>query len=297
MNLQRRRQAGVTILGLAALAGLRSYFVRGGNDAAADLPSSEGRRQLRGRQWNLRMREKAERELAYFKAFRQAQGLPPLYGKAHTLDLASAARVEPQSPPPAAEPGRALADAGDDGLRVAHCLVGQRRTMDHPMIYQNYDAHVLARIGRPSDVFFVLDGPTPATAPFNPVATAYLEIQDSYYQYGRWIQCLKMIHDYESSAGARYSHVIVNRVDQMVIMGLPSVETFPVNSIWAKPHGEFMGQYLPGYTVQDEGAEVPGTTTFQPDLGIPDTFQVVPQRLFREYVTAVSAVCSHMILI
>ena len=38
----------------------------------------------------------------------------------------------------------ATASANNDP-RVAHCLVGEIRTMAHPMVHQNYEAHVLSR--------------------------------------------------------------------------------------------------------------------------------------------------------
>ena len=41
---------------------------------------------------------------------------------------------------------RSLAIEDEAEPRVAHCVIGQARTLGHPMIYENYEAHVLSKI-------------------------------------------------------------------------------------------------------------------------------------------------------
>mmetsp|Transcript_22640 Transcript_22640/g.47701 ORF Transcript_22640/g.47701 Transcript_22640/m.47701 type:complete len:332 (-) Transcript_22640:194-1189(-) len=156
--------------------------------------------------------------------------------------------------------------------RVAQCFVGQTRTLGHPLLPQNYRAHVSSRIGAEIDAYFVLDEPIATTNttydsffPVPIVAADALATPTMQHQYLRWTRCLEMVEEREKEKNATtgttiYSHVILSRVDMVVLQDFPRAEDFPVTSAWVRPYPENMEDYPPEYSKGDDGAETVGFT-------------------------------------
>ena len=175
---------------------------------------------------------------------------------------------------------RSLAIEDETEPRVAHCLVGQARTLAHPMIYENYEAHLLSKIGAPSDVFFVIDAPNEGTNAFDPVAVEIMPVRTQWWQYLRWIRCMALVVEHEKETGVEYSHVIFQRADQLVLQDLPSIETFPQTSMWGKYYGETMDEYPSTYAVGDEGA-MEARELF---ISVSDLFLVLPRTVAASFI-------------
>jgi hypothetical protein len=170
---------------------------------------------------------------------------------------------------------------------VAHCITGQIRTMDHPMIWQNFRDHVLNRIGAPSHVFFVIDTNTSSTMElYQPKRVHIVPMVES--QYERWSLCMKMILEVEATENVQYSHVIINRPDQMVLQDLPSVDTFPNHSVWVKPYAEEMDSYSATMLVGDDTAlQAWESHPVHGKMALSDLFLVIPRYAAPQYVQAV----------
>jgi hypothetical protein len=108
-------------------------------------------------------------------------------------------------------------------------------------------------------------------------------------QYERWLYCLQMIQKVEATEKIKYSHVIMNRPDQVVLQDLPHVETFPNYSVWVKPYGELMKTYNSTWVVGDDTA----TQAWEPHpvlgpvlgkLALSDLFLIIPRAVADGFV-------------
>jgi hypothetical protein len=170
---------------------------------------------------------------------------------------------------------------------VAHCITGQARTMDHPMIYQNFRDHVLHRIGAPSDVYFVIDhNRTTSIDLYHPKKVHIIEKVDS--QYERWLICMGMILEAEATESIKYSHVIINRPDQVVLQDVPPIENFPNHSVWVKPYGEFMDEYNSTMLLGDDTAlQAWESHPVHGKQALSDLFIVLPRPVAHDFVESV----------
>ena len=133
-------------------------------------------------------------------------------------------------------------------MAVAHCLVGQARTLSHPVVFQNYKAHAVDPLGVASELFFVLDtrdkrfdldGALPESAALRWLAPRKVVFSNS-HQHGKWAVCLALIEDAEALAARTYSFIIKTRPDLVVLADLPPVSLFPAGRVlWARPYREF----------------------------------------------------------
>ena len=133
-------------------------------------------------------------------------------------------------------------------MAVAHCLVGEARTLSHPVVFQNYKAHAVDPLGVASELFFVLDtrdkrfdldGALPESAALRWLAPRKVVFSNS-HQHGKWAVCLALIEDAEALAARTYSFIIKTRPDLVVLADLPPVSLFPAGRVlWARPYREF----------------------------------------------------------
>ena len=133
-------------------------------------------------------------------------------------------------------------------MAVAHCLVGQARTLSHPVVFQNYKAHAVDPLGVASELFFVLDtrdkrfdldGAQPTAAALRWLAPRNV-VFSNLDQHGKWAVCLGLIEDAEARAARTYSFIIKTRRDLVVLADLPPVSLFPAGRVlWAQPYREF----------------------------------------------------------
>ena len=162
--------------------------------------------------------------------------------------------------------------------KVAHCIAGQSRTVGHPMIYQNYEAHVLSKIEVRSDTFFATDKNNSGIDAFSPKAIHFEERVSN--QYERWGHCMKLIEEEEASSGTLYSHVIISRPDLVVLQNIPSVDDFPKKSIWLRySYPEKVAEYPSTMNVGDENAE-----KVTPGGGLSDLFHVIPRSMAKPFI-------------
>ena len=141
-------------------------------------------------------------------------------------------------------------------MAVAHCLVGQARTLSHPVVFQNYKAHAVDPLGVASELFFVLDtrdkrfdldGALPESAALRWLAPRKVVFSNS-HQHGKWAVCLALIEDAEALAARTYSFIIKTRPDLVVLADLPPVSLFPRGRVlWARPYREFWAQAQQAY--------------------------------------------------
>ena len=133
-------------------------------------------------------------------------------------------------------------------MAVAHCLVGEARTLSHPVVFQNYKAHAVDPLGVASELFFVLDtrdkrfdldGALPESAALRWLAPRKVVFSNS-HQHGKWAVCLALIEDAEALAARTYSFIIKTRPDLVVLADLPPVSLFPAGRVlWTRPYREF----------------------------------------------------------
>ena len=133
-------------------------------------------------------------------------------------------------------------------MAVAHCLVGQARTLSHPVVFQNYKAHAVDPLGVASELFFVLDtrdkrfdldGDQPSAAALRWLVPRKV-VFSNLHQHGKWAVCLALIEDAEALAARTYSFIIKTRPDLVVLADLPPVSLFPAGRVlWARPYREF----------------------------------------------------------
>ena len=141
-------------------------------------------------------------------------------------------------------------------MAVAHCLVGQARTLSHPVVFQNYKAHAVDPLGVASELFFVLDtrdkrfdldGALPESAALRWLAPRKVVFSNS-HQHGKWAVCLALIEDAEALAARTYSFIIKTRPDLVVLADLPPVSLFPRGRVlWARPYREFWARAQQAY--------------------------------------------------
>ena len=133
-------------------------------------------------------------------------------------------------------------------MAVAHCLVGEARTLSHPVVFQNYKAHAVDPLGVASELFFVLDtrdkrfdldGDQPSAAALRWLVPRKV-VFSNLHQHGKWAVCLALIEDAEALAARTYSFIIKTRPDLVVLADLPPVSLFPAGRVlWARPYREF----------------------------------------------------------
>lgn len=133
-------------------------------------------------------------------------------------------------------------------MAVAHCLVGEARSLSHPVVFQNYKAHAVDPLGVASDLFFVLDtrdkrfdldGDQPTAAALRWLVPRKV-VFSNLGQHGKWAVCLALIEDAEALAARTYSFIIKTRPDLVVLADLPPVSLFPAGRVlWARPYREF----------------------------------------------------------
>ena len=141
-------------------------------------------------------------------------------------------------------------------MAVAHCLVGQARTLSHPVVFQNYKAHAVDPLGVASELFFVLDtrdkrfdldGDQPTAAALRWLVPRKV-VFSNLHQHGKWAVCLALIEDAEALAARTYSFIIKTRPDLVVLADLPPVSLFPRGRVlWARPYREFWARAQQAY--------------------------------------------------
>ena len=141
-------------------------------------------------------------------------------------------------------------------MAVAHCLVGEARTLSHPVVFQNYKAHAVDPLGVASELFFVLDtrdkrfdldGDQPSAAALRWLVPRKV-VFSNLHQHGKWAVCLALIEDAEALAARTYSFIIKTRPDLVVLADLPPVSLFPRGRVlWARPYREFWARAQQAY--------------------------------------------------
>lgn len=136
---------------------------------------------------------------------------------------------------------RSIEDLESTG-KIAHCLAGAARTLDSPLMYQNYVAHVIGPVEARHDLFFALEEGANADNKYNvafqalrPRAVAYVK---NGYQYDKWKACALMIEGAEKADQHEYDFVIKARPDLVVLTDFPPVSSFPSQSVWLRPYFE-----------------------------------------------------------
>lgn len=170
---------------------------------------------------------------------------------------------------------------------VAHCFTGQVRTLAHPMIYQNYEAHILSKIGADSDIFFAIEKETNATDIFHP--TNIKIDSTTTWQYDRWGACLEMVKQEEVKQNKEYSHIIITRPDLVILQDIPTVDDFPEETIWVRKYGEQYQEFVSTFSHGDEDAESV-QTPHQGDYGSSrsDMFLVIPRKIAGPFMRTMS---------
>lgn len=144
------------------------------------------------------------------------------------------------------QPSALAASHSVEGLqsaaKIAHCLAGAARTLDSPLMYQNYVAHAIRPVEARHDLFFALEEGANADNKYDsafralqPRAVAYVK---NGYQYDKWKACALMIEGAEVADQHEYDFVIKVRPDLVVLTDFPPVSSFPSQSVWLRPYFE-----------------------------------------------------------
>eukprot|EP01050_Picozoa_sp_SAG11_P008695 SAG11_NODE_778_length_7212_cov_4.265392_1_plen_282_part_00 len=168
--------------------------------------------------------------------------------------------VSAATPVPVPVPVEPIQAAQQAPARIAHCIVGEPRTLNFEEVYQNYQQHAISPLGGSSDVFLVLEDVGDANSTMNihgtEVKTTNREVYDKAIkflnpkmvrwvdstsfptpagapespcasQYLKWHVCHGLISSVEKDENFTYTHVIKSRPDLVILRDLPAASELP----------------------------------------------------------------------